>query len=223
MAFFSWVPNFLTLCNLICGCIGIVFAFDGNYEVAFWMCILSAFFDFSDGFAARLLKAYSPLGKELDSLADMVSFGVLPSVVVFTMLQSFDLGILSYIGFSIAAFSALRLAKFNIDETQTSEFVGLPTPACALFFVSYALVVSQITFHSPWMDIVLAVAFSLLLVSPIKMLALKFKNFSFKENFDRYIFIFFSIVLIAYLGKGGISVVILGYIVANIIRMFVKK
>lgn len=222
-AYFSWVPNFLTLCNLICGCLGIVFAFSGNFHLAFWMCILSAVFDFCDGFAARALKAYSPLGKELDSLADMVSFGVLPSVIMFNLLQGQNIGLLSYIAFSIAAFSALRLAKFNIDENQTSEFIGLPTPACALFFVSYALVAHDIPFHSYWLDAALSAAFALLLVSPIKMFSFKFKNFSVKDNADKYIFAFLSLALIIFLKEGALSVIILGYIITNVIMAIISR
>lgn len=222
-AFFSWVPNFLTLCNLICGCLGIIFAFEGNFHLSFWMCISSAVFDFCDGFAARALKAYSPLGKELDSLADMVSFGLLPSVTMFTILQAQDLGLLSYIAFSIAAFSALRLAKFNIDENQTSEFIGLPTPACALFFVSYALIAQNIPFHSYWIDLTLSVIFALLLVSPIRMFSFKFKNASLKDNADKYIFAALSLLLIVFLREGALSVIIVGYIITNVIMAIIPR
>ena len=129
------IPNFITCLNLFSGCVGVYLAFQGNFQGAFIAVIVSAVFDFFDGFAARLLKAYSPMGKELDSLADMVSFGVLPGAMVFSLLSKTGISEwLPYVAFVIPVFSGLRLAKFNIDERQTSSFIGLPTPANAIFW-----------------------------------------------------------------------------------------
>jgi CDP-diacylglycerol--serine O-phosphatidyltransferase len=129
------IPNFITTLNLFSGCVAVYLAFEGNYQGAFVAILLSAVFDFFDGFAARLLKAYSPMGKELDSLADVVSFGVAPGAMVFSLLATAGMNEwLPFIGFLIPVFSGLRLAKFNIDDRQTSSFIGLPVPANAIFW-----------------------------------------------------------------------------------------
>ena len=129
------IPNILTLSNLLAGCIGLVYAFNGNLVYASYAIWIAAIFDFLDGFSARMLKVSSPIGKELDSLADMVTFGVLPSVILFQMIGNQPYEYLSYGAFILALFSALRLAKFNVDTEQTTTFIGMPTPAAA-FFVS---------------------------------------------------------------------------------------
>ncbi|OZA56958.1 MAG: CDP-diacylglycerol--serine O-phosphatidyltransferase, partial [Sphingobacteriales bacterium 39-40-5] len=138
------IPNSVTCLNLFSGCLGIVFAFQGNLIWASYAIVIAAVFDFFDGMLARLLKAYSDIGKELDSLADMVSFGVLPSVIIyqlFALSPQIDFGAdwLSFSAFIIAVFSALRLAKFNIDTRQSENFIGLPTPANALLIASFPL------------------------------------------------------------------------------------
>ncbi|MBC7617150.1 MAG: CDP-diacylglycerol--serine O-phosphatidyltransferase, partial [Pedobacter sp.] len=132
------IPNAITCANLFSGCIGVVFAFKGELETAAYFVLLSGIFDFFDGMVARLLKVKSAIGKELDSLADMVSFGFLPGVVMFQLLKAGDYSndYLPYLGFIITVFSALRLAKFNIDERQTEDFIGLNTPMNTLFIVS---------------------------------------------------------------------------------------
>lgn len=130
----KYIPNFITSMNVVCGIIGVVFAFRGRMDVAFCLMIAAGVFDFCDGFAARSLGAYSDMGKELDSLCDLVSFGVLPSIMLYTEMRTCSFGEtwLCWLPLLIAVFSALRLAKFNVDERQTSGFLGLPTPACAL-------------------------------------------------------------------------------------------
>lgn len=224
MKIFSWVPNFLTLCNLFCGSIGVIFALEGNFEVTFWMCIASAMCDFFDGFAARLLNAYSPMGKELDSLADLVSFGFVPSAVLFSILSLDGFGIWSYVAFLVVAFSALRLAKFNIDDRQTTGFIGLPTPACALFFVSYALVAPNLCFIAPWVSLVLAIIFALLLVSPFKMFALKFGGGNKKATIAKIIAIVVMVIAFAIYREIAVCVMILLYVLGNLIRaVFAKK
>ncbi|MBQ0122713.1 MAG: CDP-diacylglycerol--serine O-phosphatidyltransferase [Bacteroidales bacterium] len=175
------IPNALTLCNLLCGCIGCMSALEGEPLVTFYCVIASGVFDFLDGFCARLLKAYSEIGKELDSLADLISFGLSPALTLFVAYREGNHAFppLAYSALLIAAFSALRLAKFNLDERQTKSFLGLPTPACALLAVplcAYAAQ-SEAAVHtlmaSEWFVPALSIALSLLLVSEIPMLSLK--------------------------------------------------
>ena len=194
------IPNSLTCCNLICGCMATGAAFYGNYQYAVLMIVIGAVFDFFDGMAARALGVSSPIGKELDSLADIVTFGVAPSAIIFylfhevhypEMLASADFSLftfhfslvklLPYTAFLIAAFSALRLAKFNLDERQHYGFIGLPTPANALFWGSlvlgeHAFLVSM-KFNAVFLFLFMLL-FCMLLICEVPMLALKFKNFS---------------------------------------------
>lgn len=202
------VPNIITLGNLFCGCMSVVMSFN-NMDWAFYLILIAAVLDFCDGFAARMLKAYSEIGKQLDSLSDMVSFGVAPSMILLQMMRTSNTLSLSgadpsttiwpvYIVFIVALFSALRLAKFNIDENQKDEFIGLPTPACAIFFASSGYLYANGYFSlQPWFILIVAVLFSYLLISPIRMFSLKFHNFSIKDNVIRYIFLTLSVALIA--------------------------
>lgn len=174
-------PNVITCFNLLCGCVGIVFAFEG-FTLGAMVCMLAAaVFDFLDGFAARLLKAYSPVGVQLDSLADMVSFGTLPAVMLYNamcgMVETTEGAymLLVFSPFLLTVFSALRLAKFNVDDRQTDAFVGLPTPANALFFAS----ISAICADKPlgvWTLLALILLFSFLLVCEIPMFSFKIKD-----------------------------------------------
>lgn len=225
------IPNFLTSLSLFSGCIAAVMAFQGEYLwVVVWV-IIAALFDFSDGFSARLLKAYSPMGKELDSLSDMVSFGFAPSVAVYTFLcehiyiitsNELIIKYLPYMAFILAIFSALRLAKFNIDIRQSDSFIGLNTPANALFWVSfcYGLVNDVPVISATLMYIILAaiLVFSSLMVSEIPMFSLKIKSLRFKGNEYRYFLAIFMIGLIAYIGILGIAGGILLYIALSIIN-----
>lgn len=209
------IPNFLTCCNLLCGCIGVVIVLQGDVERAAYVVWIACAFDFFDGFAARLLKANSPIGKELDSLADMVSFGLLPSIVIYKMLlMSNAPAYLPYLAFSIAVFSALRLAIFNIDETQRDSFKGLPTPANALFLTSLPLLTGMmgIAVYEPWILFIVIAISSYLLVSGIPLFALKFKNFSWRDNKIRFTFLALSAGLLAVLKFGALPVIILLYI-----------
>ena len=181
------IPNMLTLGNLICGSSAVVaLLMHADFELAFWLVVASAVFDFFDGFAARLLKQSSPLGVQLDSLADMVSFGVVPAVAMYCLygdmpqLSGMSESVASMLGFVtliIAAFSALRLAKFNIDDTQHDSFSGLPTPANAIFCLSfvYAAVEKGIVVEVEWVALI-SVVMAALLVSPIRMFSFKFKK-----------------------------------------------
>ena len=221
-------PNALTCCNLISGCIAVKFAFEGNPRLAFLFIIIGAVFDFFDGFAARKLKVSSPIGKELDSLADVITFGLAPSAMVFDMLRISAVPesmfgaaeIYPYTAFVMAAFSALRLAKFNLDSRQTTSFIGLPTPANALFWGSAACSVNAALLASPaavYAIIFMVFATSALLVSEIPMFALKFKNFTFKDNKVRYVFLVVSLAFIIAFGIGGFAVAILWYLMLSLL------
>lgn len=227
------IPNTITCCNLISGCIATYFAFRQDYELALLFIIIGAVFDFFDGFTARLLKVSSPIGKELDSLADDITFGFAPAAIVYAMLvelatTSLPSGslewmteLLPFVAFLIAAFSALRLAKFNLDERQTTSFIGLPTPANALFWggLAYSLHTDAALMHSPWFMLALIVGVlvsSLLLVAEIPMFALKFKTFALRTNLLRYGFILFSAVMLLLLGIGGFPIIILVYVIVSI-------
>ncbi len=179
----KYIPDALTCCNLLCGSAGVVFALDGRADIAFFLMLAAACFDFLDGFAARMLDAYSALGKELDSLSDVVSFGVLPSVMLVNLMRvcSFSNGLLCLVPLLIAVFSGLRLAKFNIDERQHDSFIGLPTPASALLCgsLAYYIAVRPASLPGIWAAgpvfiPLLAVALCALLVSGIPMFSLKF-------------------------------------------------
>ena len=200
----KYIPNTITCLNLVSGCIASVMAFEGNLLFALLWIVAAAVFDFFDGLAARALKAYSPMGKELDSLADVVSFGVAPGMILFTSLRiwasSSSAGCLSeyipYLAFVVPAFSGLRLAKFNIDERQTTSFIGLPVPAHALLWSSAAYSLQEwLLSGQTWVAVVMIAAFcatSYLLVSEVPMFSLKIKSLSWKGNELRYILIIAS-------------------------------
>ena len=222
------IPNALTSSNLVCGCISVAFAFGGCYEKALLFIILGAVFDFFDGMSARLLGVSSPIGKELDSLADDVTFGVAPSAMVFSVLYTHDYPVwlesvsflVPYLAFVMAAFSALRLAKFNLDERQATSFIGVPTPANALFWGSLIVGCENLLHLSPYMSLVIvAMVFmcSYLLVAELPLFALKFKHWGWKGNEVKYIFILSSIPLLAIFGITGIAIVIGWYVVLSII------
>ena len=235
------IPNTLTCCNLICGCIATFMALSYNYSAALAFIILGAVFDFFDGFVARLLHVSSPIGKELDSLADDVTFGFAPAAIVFSLLrtllvQNNVLGsfvpaevaaYLPYVSFIIAAFSALRLAKFNLDERQTSSFIGLPTPANALFWAALAYQASSgSSMSSQTFALCLLVGIfvsSWLLVAEIPMFALKFKTFSVRPNALRYGFILLSCLVLCIMGVGGFSAIIVLYVLCSLVQNFVSK
>ena len=220
------VPNMLTLANLLCGCVAIIFALVHHaYATAFWLIVAAAVFDFLDGFAARLLKQTSPLGVQLDSLADDVTFGLAPALVMYDLyvgsasyynLDAEVMGWLKYLVLIIAAFSVLRLAKFNIDTTQTTEFEGLPTPANALMLMSLAMLAEsgRVVRYQEHV-LLISVAAALLLISPIRMFALKFKSFGFKGNELRYGFIVASVVMIICMPAYSVLAIIVLYIAVS--------
>jgi len=223
------IPNAITCCNLICGCIAVVFALRGLAPEALAFIILGAVFDFFDGMTARLLGVSSPIGKELDSLADDVTFGVAPSTMLFHELSVMDYptgieplrDVLPYAAFIMAAFSALRLAKFNLDERQATSFIGLPTPANALFWGSLLIGAQTAIESTPWMVYVVLAMLAVscwLLVSEIPMFALKFKHWGWNENRLKYIFILTSAVLLIIFRVAGIAPVIAWYVLLSLLQ-----
>ncbi len=222
------IPNSITCCNLISGCVATMYALEGMYPLAFAFIIAGAVFDFFDGLTARALKVSSPIGKELDSLADVITFGLAPSAMVYSWLcecadvnlDTFVAFAMPFVAFLMTAFSALRLAKFNVDERQTSSFIGLPTPANALFWGALVIGSHDLVIVNPygWMLIVaLVVLFSYLLVAEIPMFSLKFKNLSWESNRTVYIFLLVSLALLIALGLNGLSAVIGWYIILSIL------
>ena len=222
------IPNMVTCCNLFSGCIAAVMAFQSNYEAAILFIILGAVFDFFDGMLARLLNVSGPLGKELDSLADDITFGFAPSAIVFSLFKEvqypeFMSGITEYFpytAFIIAAFSALRLGKFNIDPRQSSSFIGLPTPANALFWGSlvvgaHSFLVSE-SFNAIYLFI-LVILMSYLLVAELPMFSLKFKNLSWRDNKVSYIFLLVCIPLLIVFRISGFAAIILWYILWSLL------
>ena len=218
------IPNTITCLNLFSGSMAVYYAFLGNYELVFALVMLAAVFDFFDGFAARLLKAYSPMGKELDSLADMVSFGLAPGAVAFSLLrQTAFPEWLAFAGFIIPVFSALRLAKFNIDERQTTSFIGMPTPANAIFWVSAAYSYSLLMIENRWAILVLIVVMSGLLVAEIPMFSLKFKNFKWQNNQLQYIFLLNCIFQILVLHESSFAPIIVSYLIISILANIFRR
>ena len=227
------IPNTLTCGNLVSGCIATVMALGGDARYALIWIIIGAVFDFFDGMSARLFGVSSPIGKELDSLADDVTFGVAPSAIVFAQLSVMEYPTvlasvepyIPYCAFLIAAFSALRLAKFNLDTRQTTSFIGMPTPANALFWGALA---QTLPTDAPnallfWSLLVGALISCWLLVAEIPMFALKFKHFGWHGNVLRYSFALASIALLCVLGLAGFSAVIVLYIVCSLVNNAVAK
>ncbi len=238
------IPNFITCGNLLCGCLAIVNAFNGDLVMASYLVGIAAVLDFLDGFVARLLHVHSEIGKQLDSLADVVTFGVVPSVVMFKMLNNNILVDLenhveisiplywSYIAFLIAIFSAIRLAKFNVDTRQTDSFIGLPTPANAILICSLPLIINSfdpatstftlfmllVIINNPLFLIGLTIIMSYLLVAEIPLFALKFKNFGWPDNKLRYSFLITSAILLILFQFIAIPFIIFLYVVFSVVK-----
>jgi CDP-diacylglycerol--serine O-phosphatidyltransferase len=222
-------PNAITCANLFSGCVGIVFAFKGQLVAAAYAIFLSAIFDFFDGLASRVLKSFSGIGKDLDSLADMVSFGVLPAVIMYQLfLEGHQIdkvsSWLNFIAFLIPVFSALRLAKFNVDTRQAENFIGLPTPANAILIASFPIILNHKNVYytpyllNPYVLSVFTVVMCTFLVLEVPMMSLKFKNSDFNENIFRYLLLLFSAILILFYKFAAVPVVILIYIILSIIK-----
>jgi len=220
------LPNFLTCCNLICGCLGIIFLWEDSHIATAYFVWAACIFDFFDGFAARMLKISSPIGKELDSMADMVSFGALPALFMYKLL-AFESPIpwLPYVALLIAVCSAIRLAVFNLDVTQSDSFKGLPTPANAIFItgIPFLSFPGFDFLFSPLTLTVLTIVFSLLMVSRIDLFALKFKNFTWGDNKVRFTFLLLAVLLLMALQFAAIPLVILLYVTLSLgVRAFSK-
>jgi len=212
------IPNALTSGNLLSGCAGIVCAFNYPQVPTVWFVWIACTFDFFDGFSARFLKVSSPIGKELDSLADMVSFGVLPAITMRNLLIDAGAGDLAWIGLLLAVFSALRLAKFNIDTRQSDSFIGVPTPAHALFICgipSLMTIIPERLFNT-YSLIGITILFCFLMVSSLPLFALKFKDFKWKSNKIRFTFLLLGILLITFFKAAGLPLAILLYIVFSL-------
>jgi CDP-diacylglycerol--serine O-phosphatidyltransferase len=237
MAFKKHVPNIITLLNLASGLIALIFAFNTNYQYAFMWVAIGIFFDFWDGFFARLFKVQSPIGLQLDSLADMVTSGVVPGLVMFQMLSgiadyqeemnlqgnNFYLGLLPFAGFIITLASCYRLAKFNVDTRQTDSFIGLPTPANALFIMSLAVIQSLsdgtgIVFEllsNPFVLVGISLLSAFMLNSEVRLFSLKIKHFDWETHKIQVIFLVISFILLAFLQYTAIPVIILFYVVLS--------
>ena len=196
------LPNIITCCNLLCGCLAVFFGLNGQVGTASLYIILGAVFDFFDGMSARALHISGPIGKELDSLADMVTFGVAPSVLCYQILMSYAMEVnwLPLLAFIMAAFSALRLAKFNCDERQTLSFIGLPTPANALLWIGLVHLNAFASVHDAlngWVYLIAMLMLSYLLISELPMFSLKIKSghMGWKENIVRYSFLVACVVI----------------------------
>jgi CDP-diacylglycerol--serine O-phosphatidyltransferase len=226
----SYIPNFITLLNLFSGCVAVIFALEGHMKFTALFVFLGIFFDFFDGFLARKLNVQSELGVQLDSLADMVTSGLVPGLVLFYLLglapqlSLIPSNLLPYFGLLVTLASAYRLANFNISTNQSDAFIGLPTPANTLLIISLPLIVEyqnsdaiNAIILNPWFLIVLTLVSCYLLNAPIKLIALKFKTWGFKDNAARYILVVLSVVLLAVFQFSGIPLIILAYIFLSIL------
>ncbi|WP_113925899.1 CDP-diacylglycerol--serine O-phosphatidyltransferase [Cognataquiflexum aquatile] len=223
------IPNALTSLNLAAGMAGILFVLDGQLEFGAYMVFLAAVFDFLDGFVARILKVSSEIGKQLDSLADMVTFGVLPAFILFSMIEyQTENQYLPYVAFLVGIFSALRLAKFNIDVRQSDRFIGVPTPANALLISTLPFLAEESEFFggllsNPFVLVGIGVVMSFLLVAELPLIALKFKDFSFSKNIFRYLVIAFSLISLIIFGIAGIPFAIIVYIALSFIEALITR
>ena len=238
------IPNAITLLNLLAGLLALIHAFNGNYNEAFSLVCLGIFFDFWDGFFARIWKVQSPIGLQLDSLADMVTSGVVPGLVMYKMLgdiqenqskynlteDTYFMGVVPYLGFLITLASCYRLAKFNVDTRQTDSFIGLPTPANALLIMS----IPMIQFHSefewlvdflsnPYVLVGITVLSSYLLNAEIPLFSLKVKNFSWEKYKMQVVFLIISVILIALLEFIAIPIIILLYVILSVVNNTILK
>ena len=244
------LPQLLTLLNVLSGSIAVVFAVLNELHLAAFFVILGIFFDFFDGLAARLLNAQTELGIQLDSLADMITCGLVPGIIMFQLLGMSQTGgwnvsefnpalregpidassLLPFAGFLITLASAYRLARFNIDEDQVTSFIGLPTPANALLIISFPLILLyqgndalNALILNPWFLLVVTLVSSILLNANIPLFALKFKNWSFRDNALRYTFIAVSLVLLMTMKYLAITAIVLFYVISSLINKFGAK
>lgn len=232
------IPNAMTCGNLLCGCLGITQVFVDNLPLAAWLIFAAAVLDFGDGFVARLVNAQSAIGKELDSLADCVTFGVLPAFIMFRLLAGSPLGfyetlkgqgaVLPFVALLMAVFSALRLAKFNVDTRQSESFIGVPTPANALVVAAFPLIIqygqmgADLVRH-PFFLLPYTLLMSYLLVAEIPLMAFKFKSFAWADNKIKYIFLGLSALLLLFLQFAALPIIVGLYIVFSLISKRIEE
>lgn len=235
----SWIPNAVTLLNLLCGCAALVAVFNFEFYLCFWLLFAAGLADFADGLVARLLDVKSEHGKELDSLADMVSFGLVPGAILYVLLsmattgaeQPGSLPLVGWAlpGFAVTLFSALRLAKFNLDTRQTDSFIGLATPSSTLFVTGLMLTVAGDNFGlrefvlTPWFLYACAAILSALLISEIPMFAFKIGGAATGEGRLRIGFMIATVLLLVFFGGTGLSLIVFVYVLINAIRYLVRK
>ncbi len=244
LKYFRWVPNFITSLNILSGCMAVFFGADGQLGWAAIFIFAAAVFDFFDGFSARLLHAYSPIGKDLDSLADVISFGLAPATIVFSMLELSLFGknqpifeieatltqwVLLFSAMLIPVAGAFRLAKFNNDTRQSESFIGLPIPGNAFFFASLALLIevgtqAQITqlILKPYLLLTAIITSSYLMVSEIPMFSMKVKNLKWANNQVRYLFVAGILLLAIFLKFYALPLIIIWYVLLSVISRAVK-
>ena len=222
----SFIPNTITCLNLLSGCVAVFFAFNLDIEIGSLAAMTWAFifigaasvFDFCDGFSARLLHAYSPLGKELDSLSDLVSFGLAPAFLVMNVMRTYGAPLwVSASALLIAVMGALRLAKFNVDTRQTTSFIGLPIPANAIFWIGTLAWIDSHAYPGNIAMVILILAVSLLMVSELKMFSLKFANLSWRENVRRYVILAAAVLFVLTEGVSGLAWTIILYILISLL------
>jgi CDP-diacylglycerol--serine O-phosphatidyltransferase len=219
------IPNAITCLNLLCGCVALVYVSHDYLYIASWLVVGAAVADFFDGMAARLLNVKSPIGKELDSLADMVSFGVVPGMMLIRLIHD---PIFCWIGLAVPVFAALRLAKFNIDDTQTTSFIGLPSPANAFFIISFPLIIN---YHDYWQVFYLshapfcvyffsavAIICSALMVMPFRLFSMKMKDLNWGTNKIRYIFAVLSLAALGALAYEAVPLIMVLYVVLSVVE-----
>ena len=226
------IPNLITLGNLYCGTIATIFAVQENFKLAALFVVLGIVFDFFDGFAARLLYVSGELGKQLDSLADMVTSGVVPGIIMYHLLDNASFGIpaLKYFGLLLTLGACYRLAKFNIDTRQSDSFIGLPTPAMSLFIISLPLIQEYTTIEfvqylisNHYFLLVITLLLTYLMNAELPLFSLKFKNYNFKNNVVKYLFLIASLTLLLSVKYIAIPLVILLYVVLSMIHNYGKK
>ena len=222
----SYIPNIITCCNLTAGSLAVIMALRGTFEQAAIFILIAAVCDFLDGLSARLLHAYSDMGKELDSLSDLISFGLAPGLMVYALLNDYlllpygNLEYLAYIALLIPVAGGIRLAKFNVDDRQTTSFIGLPIPANALFWIGVCFADTR-DWH-PVIILALIVLFSYLMVSNLPMFSLKASNLSWSNNKLRYILVITSLGLVFWLGLTGLAGAIIAYTLLSLIAWIRK-
>ncbi|MCX6291288.1 MAG: CDP-diacylglycerol--serine O-phosphatidyltransferase [Bacteroidetes bacterium] len=228
------IPNFLTCLNLFCGCVAVVMIFHDHLDRAAYLVFIAAIFDFLDGFAARIFNVHSAMGKELDSLADVITFGLVPGAVMYKLFLLSDFSMVAsggvfqktfqFFPFIVTVFSALRLAKFNIDTRQSESFIGLPTPANTLFIVSLPLILQNDDFHlsalilNPYFLVITTVVLSFLMVAGLPLFSLKFKSFDWKKNRYQFLLLGSAVVLVAIFYFVAIPLIVLLYLLLSYIK-----